>query len=116
MTKYFFLLACSCALLTSCYYDVEAELYNNTCDVPAAPTYTADVQSIVTNKCATSGCHVTGGTGTGNFETFAGVLDKVQNGTFEQEVVVDLTMPPSGGMSQCEIDIISAWIANGAVE
>lgn len=116
MTNYLSLLAGCCIVLSACYYDVESELYTGNCDIPASPTYTADVSSIVNNKCATAGCHVTGGSGVGNMESYSGVLAKVQDGTFEQEVLVDLTMPPSGGMSQCELDIINAWLANGAAE
>jgi len=40
----------------------------------------------------------------------------VNDGSFEQEVLINLAMPPSGGLSQCELTIIEAWIANGAAE
>jgi hypothetical protein len=115
MTKLFSLFALS-ILMSSCYYDLESELYPGPCEVPEVPTYSADIQLIIAENCSTSGCHDSGGNAPGNFMEFAGLQAKVNDGSFEQEVLINLAMPPSGGLSQCELTIIETWIANGAAE
>ena len=101
-------------LLAGCYYDTEAKLYPaGTCDTTNV-TWSATVQPIVQGNCAIPGCHVAGGTGTGDFTSYQGVKDKVDNGTFRQEVVVDGTMPPDFALSACEIQQLEVWIQAGA--
>lgn len=121
MTKNYFkalLLIGSIAFtFSSCYYDIEEELYDpSLCDLPASVTYTAHIQPIIAQSCAIAGCHVTGGGGNGNFETFAGVQGKVQNGTFEETVLISGSMPPSGNLSSCDLQLIEAWLTAGSPE
>lgn len=103
--------------LASCYYDIEEELYGaTTCNTPPSVTYIAHIEPIIAQSCAIGGCHVTGGGGNGNFETYGGVLAKVQNGTFEETVLISKSMPPSGNLSTCDLELIEAWIAAGSPE
>lgn len=109
--KFLFMAITSSVVLSSCYYDVESELYaNETCNVPETVSFAADVQPIINSNCATSGCHVAGGTGTGNFESYDGVKAKVDDGSFVIEVFLDQTMPPSGNLGNCDSQILQAWI------
>ena len=86
-------------LLSGCYYDVESELYGvNNCDIPADISYVQHIEPIISGKCAIAGCHVDGGTGVGVMTTYEGVMAKVNDGTFENEVLAAQTMPPFRSM------------------
>lgn len=100
--------------IQACYFDNELELYGETeCDTTSV-TFSDDVEFIISANCATSGCHVSGGTGNGNFETYAGINQKVQNGSFEQRVIVEQSMPPDGFLSECDIQVLQQWLNDGA--
>lgn len=106
-------------LFSSCYYDNEEELYEyynqaNPCDT-AAISFANDIMPMIQGNCV-SGCHVPGGTaqGAGIFENYAEVKAKVDNGSMNNRVVVQRTMPPSGALTDCQIAQLQAWILNGA--
>lgn len=102
-------------ILQSCYFDNEEDLYGPvTCDLSNI-TYSSDVSIIINSSCATTGCHVPGGTGTGDFTNYTGLKAKVDNGTFETRVLNEKTMPPSTPLSQCELEILQNWLDNGAL-
>ncbi|MCC6840646.1 MAG: hypothetical protein IT230_10850 [Flavobacteriales bacterium] len=101
-----------------CYYDVEADLYpRNFCDT-ASVTFSGSVQPILQGNCAILGCHVPGGTGTGDFTTYAGFLAQVQNGgvlnAIQHQGNVQ-PMPPSGKLPDCQIRQIELWVNAGAL-
>lgn len=100
--------------LQSCYNDNEEDLYGPVLCDTADITYSEDVAPIINSSCATSGCHVAGGTGPGNFTVFSELLAKVNNGSFENRVLVQKTMPPGTALINCELDILQTWIDNGA--
>lgn len=105
------------AFLASCYYDNEEELFSkigNDCDTLNV-TYAIEVEGIIVESCAISGCHVPSGTGNGNFLEYEGVKDKVDNGSFENRVILQKNMPPNGSLSACEIDQLKSWIGQGAL-
>ena len=104
--------------ISSCYYDKEDKLYDQyyafkNCDTTTV-TYSHTIQPIIAAKCATSGCHTAGGSGNGNFDTYTGSKEKVDNGSFLNRTVVLMNMPPSGGLTTCEISQIKKWIQIGA--
>jgi hypothetical protein len=104
------------ALFASCYYDVEEELYaNGNCDVPATVSFTLHVQTLINNQCAYSGCHVQGGSGNGDFTSYSGVKQKVDNGSFHQRVIVDRDMPPAAPLPDCDLQLLQAWLDQGAM-
>ncbi|MBI1266702.1 MAG: hypothetical protein GC193_04625 [Cryomorphaceae bacterium] len=114
MTKLTLLITATIFSLTSCYYDVESELYpNQNCDTPATLVYATDVAPIIANSCGIAGCHVSGGTGTGNFETYEGVKAKVDDGSFEARTFVQKNMPPTP-LNTCDLELLQAWVAAGA--
>lgn len=102
------------AVLSSCYNDKEELLYGmNDCD-PSNVSFAADIMPILSNGCAVVGCHVQGGSGVGLFENYNQVKAKVDDGSFEQRVIVQMDMPPSGPLSDCQIDFITEWLSQGA--
>lgn len=102
-------------LITSCQYDNEEELYPDVeCDTVNV-SYAEDIEPIIDNSCATSGCHVDGGTGNGSFKNYTRVKAKVDNGSMRQRVVVTQDMPPDPeSLTACQINKIDAWIDAGA--
>ena len=100
---------------SSCYYDVESELYPTACTPPEQALYSVDIQPIISNSCAVSGCHVSGGTGTGNYQNFTAVQSAANSGALLVEVIQDRTMPPSSSLSDCDRQLIQQWVEEGAL-
>lgn len=101
-------------LLTSCYTDKEDLLYGgSSCDISTV-SFSNDIMPILSNRCATVGCHVQGGSGTGLFENYAQTKASVDKGAFLDRVVVQQDMPPSGSLNACQIQGIQQWILDGA--
>jgi uncharacterized membrane protein len=99
--------------LGGCYYDNEETLYHRTivnCNSISA-TFDANVQSIIISKCATSGCHDATGAGATVLLTYADV--KRYSNRINQRTLIEKTMPPGGGMTQDELNILNCWISNG---
>ncbi len=102
-------------LVSSCYNDNEEDLYGPiNCDVSEV-TYSVNVQPIINSSCATTGCHTSGGTAPGNFNNYNELKSKVDNGTFENRVLIQKTMPPNSPLSDCELETLQAWIDGGAL-
>lgn len=100
---------------SSCYYDVESELYpGEFCNVPEEVSYSESIQPIISNSCATTGCHIQGGVAPGILDNYDQVKDVVDAGSFGQRVLVDKDMPPSAPLGSCDLLIIEKWIAQGA--
>lgn len=106
--------------MSSCYYDNEEELYaeyyaSQTCDTVSV-SYNDMIRPIIESTCNTTGCHVAGGTGNGIFTNYAGLKAKVDNGSVYDRVVVQRNMPPNTRLNDCQINLIDAWINQGALE
>lgn len=88
------------------------------CDTAAAPTWSGTIVPIVQAHCALSGCHVPGGEGTGDYNTYAGLRAKVDDGTLIPSIEwgpTAIAMPPEGDkLSDCDIAIIVRWVNAGA--
>lgn len=101
-----------------CYYDSEEVLYPNSfCDTVNV-TYSGTIAPIVESRCATPGCHVPGGDGTGDFTTYAGLMGQIENNgpllpSIRQEPDA-IPMPVDGSLRSCEISQFEIWIAAGA--
>ena len=105
-------------LFSSCYKDNEEDLYKNyyaqnQCDTSNV-RFSTDIMPIIQGNCATTGCHVQGGTGPGIFVNYKGVMDKVNSGTFEKRVLIDKNMPPAAPLTDCQQQQIQAWLNAGA--
>ena len=105
-------------LLSSCYYDIEEDLYPEGCETAQVVSFEANVQPIVDLNCAVSGCHVDGGEAPGVLSSYAGVKDFVNSGDFESRVFnsPDDPMPPSGELGECDQELILRWINQGALD
>jgi hypothetical protein len=108
-----------------CYYDKYQEMYptvaSNACDTTTTPsTYSGNVQKIMSDNCATTGCH--------NTSTAAASLDLTQYNTVKtisldgrmlRDIVWTSTashrMPKGGSqMSDCNIKQVLYWVNKGA--
>lgn len=103
------------SLLSACYYDKEDLLYGDLqCDTTNV-SFSQEILPIIQNSCAITGCHVQGGSGNGIFENYIQIKSKVDNGSFAQRVLVQQDMPPSGSLSNCQIEHLMQWINDGAL-
>lgn len=107
----------SAVFMLGCYYDKEDELYPNSgsttsTTTPVAASYKNDIQPLLTNNCATPGCHVSGAsfpdlsTYAGVFGSRANVRDRANNAANP--------MPGSGLMSVANRNLLNSWIDAGA--
>jgi len=103
----FFLLFTSILISSSCKDDPVDEF---DC---AGITFSNDIAPIIASKCATTGCHVSGFM-FGDYTTYDGLQDDAQDGTMEQEVIIDKTMPQVGTLTQDELEKFQCWFDDGA--
>jgi hypothetical protein len=77
--------------------------------------YSADILSIINNKCAISNCHNTG-SALGDFTTYAGVKARADNGRIRRNVFELKIMPPASAipLTDFEKEKIKCWLDNGA--
>jgi SprB repeat len=75
-------------------------------------SYATQIKAIITASCALSGCH-DAGTGSRNWTNFANVKSSAAS---IKARVVNRTMPPGAPLSQDNIDLISCWVDDGALE
>lgn len=98
----------------SCYYDNEEELYGVvSCDTTGV-SFSRDVLPIVLNNCAS--CHQPGGSqSTSPMTNYAEVKSYAANRLIANRINgVGNIMPPLGKMSNCNIQLIEAWLNAGA--
>ncbi len=99
--------------LAGCAFNKEDELYGDAACDASQVRYQADIRPIIANRCATPGCHVQGG-GSFTLENYAQLKAKVDDGSFEQRVLVVRDMPPGGPLTDCQIIFIQEWVSRGA--
>jgi len=101
--------------LSSCYYDVEDELYIvKNCELPAEVSFADDVNPIIQQSCAISGCHVSSNPDRVSLETYDNIKSTIDDNSFQFRTFDNLSMPPAGPLSGCNIDLLKKWIENGA--
>ncbi len=75
------------------------------------------IDSIIIKNCSTvPGCHVHGGSGTGDFTNFSELQTAATNGTLMNQVVTTKLMPQGATLSQADIDRIHCWIIQGGLD
>jgi hypothetical protein len=90
------------------------DLKNLDCSTIAA-SYAANIKPIITSQCATtSSCHGAG-TNRSDYTTYAGLKAVADDGSLNQKVIVDKSMPPSGSLSLDERQKIKCWLNNGSL-
>ena len=105
-----------------CHNDKADKLYPTpgvvVCDTTNVK-YASDIKPIFDAKCNTSGCHNTGGLGGYDFTTQAGIQPVALNGKIVGSINWSTgfsAMPKNlPKLSQCEIDKITRWINQGAL-
>jgi len=109
-----FLLFLFSLLLFGCKKDNEESLYPEKEPLPEEVSFSVNILPLINNSCATTGCHVQGGSGNGLFENYNQVKSKVDNGSLLQRVTVSRDMPPSGNLPSAQVDLMEKWILDGA--
>ena len=82
-------------------------------------TWTADVKNIIETKCAISNCHVAGNpVGAPVFADYNSIKAKVDDGTFENRVLLNRNMPPvtQPPLDSATLDNLQCWFNAGALE
>ena len=110
------------AITSSCYYDIEEQLYpdNGNCDTTAAVTYSSTIRAILSNNNCL-GCH-SGVTASGgiSLDNYAGIRNVAQNGILYGSIThaSGYSAMPQGGnkMSSCDILKIKKWIDAGVID
>lgn len=112
------------AMITAgCYNDKADKLYPSpgtvVCDTTTV-TYTDDIKPIFEAKCNTPGCHDAGAIAGGyNFTTQAGIQVPALNGRIVGCInwASGFSAMPKGlpKLQQCEIDKITRWVNQGAL-
>ena len=78
------------------------------------PGFSADIQPIISTKCAISGCH--NGSRSPNLSTYSGIS---ANASHIKSEVSSKAMPPSnsaaGSLTQTQINLITCWVNDGAL-
>ena len=121
--KYLFPLAILC--FVGCTNDSESDLLlveeeeEEVTDPETPLTYNADIRPIISNNCLA--CHSDPPAGAPfPLATYEQVLVRAENGqllgAISRSAGDPRIMPPSGRMSQATIDLIAAWIEDGALE
>lgn len=105
---------------TGCYYDNASELHpaaglNTNCDTINV-TYNNTIAPIYSSNCGTNNsCHSSsiaeGGVILDNYAGAAAVDSAILVSSIEQ--TGSSIMPPSGKLSDCNINLIKIWIQNG---
>jgi cytochrome c551/c552 len=122
MKKFISILIVAVALLSSCYRDVEEQLYpangGSSCDTTAVAYATTVVSILQSNGCISchSGSAASGGI---SLQTYANVRAVAMNGKLYGAInhSAGFSPMPKGGnkMSACNILKIKAWIDKGTL-
>ena len=107
----------------SCYYDNREDLLANqpqdSCNTTDV-SFSAEIQPIISDNCAIPGCHNAGSQAAGlNLEEFQQVKNIAASGEFVGRITEQSgPLMPQGGppLPQCEIDKITAWVQDGAMD
>ena len=83
-------------------------------DCDSTISYSARIAPLVALNC--NGCHFSGGSGNGDFTTYAGIKAKADNQSLKNRVVTLKDMPQAGSttLTDVEIKAFKCWIEQGA--
>jgi len=95
----------------ACTYDkVEVPKPKTAAVICDSVQFARDITPILDAKCNT--CHT--GYFCGDFTTYSGVKNVVDNGLFQHRVLVERTMPPVEQLNEEEMQKLRCWIDAGA--
>lgn len=75
--------------------------------------YSSDIKPIIAANCISSGCH-NAGSANGDLTTYNGLKAKVDNGSIDNRVIQQRTMPLSGSLAMDDLKKIKCWLNSGA--
>ncbi|SRR6056297_394718 len=83
-------------------------------------SFSSDIQQLISTNCAYSGCHVAG-TGLPRLTSYQDVKIQIENGKFEDRVLVRQNMPPNNAsgpteLSNEELFLLQCWLDQGYAE
>ena len=81
--------------------------------VVVATTYKTSIKNIIGDNC--TGCHGAGSQ-KGDFTNYAGIREKIDNGSFKELVIEKKTMPPREPLSSADFNKVKQWLEAGAPE
>ncbi len=131
MKKYFALTIFSAALIVACTKNNKEDLTNNDGNnggdtVTDTVYYASDIKPMMVTYCLGvdgQGCHVSVSTtgANGNFENYAGLKAKVNNGSIKRRVFDSPDMPPNystgpTAMTAADLAKFKAWVNQGALD
>ena len=111
---------CAVCLFQQCEYENIEDNYppppTSPCD-SATISYMADIEPIIVQSCAISGCHASGGPQS-ELTTYDQVKFYVDNGLFKSWVIdqVPYAMPIGTPLTNEELQKIGTWLDEGACE
>jgi hypothetical protein len=109
-------------IYTSCSADsVDPGTLSCQSDMAITTQYSTNIEGLVRTYCAYSGCHIGSPGVPGNYTTFSGMQEDLENGRIEIEVFSLRTMPPANAsgpktLSKEDFDLFNCWIENGFPE
>jgi len=105
------------SVLVSCLNDKQDEAVpSNSCDTTY---YFNTIKPLLQTHCIgnNTACHVAGGAGSGDFNSFMVVKDKIESGIFSHRVFVLMDMPPNPSilppLSAADRTLLQEWIDDG---
>ena len=83
-------------------------------------SYANDIEPIISNSCALSGCHVAGFS-RGDFTNYEGLKAKVDDGSVKTRAIDQMNMPPANSsgptsLNDNQLELLTYWIEAGAPE
>ena len=101
-------------VLTGCYYDKEEVLYPTAVDCSTLnPSFSAQVMPLIIESCGVVGCHdASSGNKGGPFTNYTQISNKA---TTIKTQVLSGAMPQGSSLTAAQLQIISCWVSNGAV-
>lgn len=116
LKKKFILVAILGTVVFSCKKENVQDKFDP-CDLSAV-TYSEDVSKIIETNCAVSGCHLSPNPAAGkDWSTYQAVFDNKDE--IKRRINLPVGdpqhMPKFGELTECEIDKITTWIDNGAL-
>ena len=112
-------MVCLGLCLFACSYD-EIERDPGDLECLTEYSYEKNIQFIIQDNCAYSGCHNGASAAPGNFVDFDGLKSRIDNGSFAERVIDFRDMPPQDGdpseLSEEDLNAIRCWAEQGYPE
>lgn len=112
--KYLSIFTLLAMLFVSCTNYKEDLLTDPNLCKTADMSFSADIAPILNNSCGTSDCHSAGGFAPGYLTNYMEIKTMVDNGKLLYRAGELRDMPPSGPLTDCQIEKIRSWIDAGA--